>query len=274
MAAMPKEPSPAFHTVSCLCGAEIRVDPLSRMRRVTCPDCKSPLDFVVSMDQKLKKPRVSIVIPLGLMKTEGPSLGASAPKPKPAPPPPATRTALRPSGRTVRGVIARCICGGSFPVNDEELTSVQSCPQCKVAYHVVVKRDVDKKRSAILVPVKPVGHHAGQIKSLIAPKPLPSSTRTRNRTQSVPAGAAKEPPPPARAQTVAKKGRTQVPRVPPPPAPPGTVAVSCLCGQPLFVRRKDLERGLTCEGCDRRLRFQESRDPQSLAPILLVQEDR
>jgi len=263
---MPKDPSPAYHILSCLCGADVRVNPLSADRRVSCPACKSPLSFVVSMDQKLKKPRVSMVIPLGQMKTEGTSLGSGPTRAEPpAPPPAATRYA---AGKTTRGVIASCVCGGTFPVSEEELTTIQSCPQCKVSYHVVVKRDENKKKSAILVPVKPIGHHAGSHKTFVASKPPPSSTRTRGRTQGVPAMT--------RSQAVSKKARTQVSRVPPPPpqVPPGAQAIPCFCGATLVVRKRDLERGLTCGSCDRRLKFQETRDPQTLSPTLRVLEDR
>lgn len=269
-----------FQFVSCPCGTEVRVDPMKGDRRVICPNCNSPLDFIVAMDAKLKKPRVSIIIPMGLMKTEGASLGsAPASPPPPAEPvpvepapaaPPSTRGVRRGSGKTIRGIIATCECGGTFPVNEEELTTVQSCPKCKVSYHVVVKRDEDKRKSAILVPVKPVGKNAGANKTMIS-KPVPGQTAAKARTQKVPAVAPKE----KAGQTVAKKPKAGVtkyftiaPSGPPPEVPPGAQAVACTCGEYLIVRRRDVEKGMTCETCDRKAEFVMVRDPQSLAPII------
>src|SRR5687767_3092766 len=78
--------------VSCLCGAQIRVDTSSTDRSVTCPSCENTFDFVVSIDAARKRSQVSIVLSKAAMKTEGESLGKAGPEPveprlRPAPPP-------------------------------------------------------------------------------------------------------------------------------------------------------------------------------------------
>lgn len=285
---MADEQFKAFQKVSCLCGETIRVDPASPDRHVTCPSCDSTFDFVVSLDAMKKRSRVSIVLSRAAMKTEGESLGKTAPAlaspPPPAPPPPPMAPAAakapppkaptkvkKPAGRTIRAIMGQCECGISFPVEDTgELTTIQSCPDCKRSYHVVFKLDAaTKEKVAIIVPDKPL-----------------------KRTLAVPKPAEPPPPPAPRPKTVkvnpndvrttdfftpARKNRTRVvptkvrPK-PPPEIPPGAQGVPCPCGETFIVRRKDLGKELTCEGCGKASAFEEARDPQTLAPVIRIRK--
>jgi hypothetical protein len=260
---MPDEIPRTFHKVSCPCGQDIRVDPMSQERRVVCRKCGMKVDFVVSIDPRLRKARVSIVVPRDAVKIEGESLAArkSVPEPAPkAPPPPAPRTVAPRSGKTVRVPTGTCACGTSFPVDESELTSIQACPTCGTSYHVVVKLEPGtRKKTVILVPEKPFAR-----KEPPAPKPPPAKASQKTKTIAPPAVPARK----GRA-TVAPTARTRaVPEV-----PPGAQAVACPCGDYVIVRRRDLKGELPCEACGRSLRFEEVRDPQTLAPRIRVVTD-
>lgn len=258
MPPMREESIGRIHKVSCPCGADVRIDPLKPDRNVTCPRCRLRIDFVVTIDPKSRRPRVSIVVPLNAVKPEGESLAAvpakTAPR-APQPPPP----------RTVRAVLAECPCGAAFPVDASKLPGLQSCPRCKTSYHVTLKTEPGtRKKSALLVPQTPA--------------PVPRARASgKTRLGLPPAG-------PARAETVipARRGvrtRTIVPPPakaapkPPPEVPPGAQAVPCPCGEIHIVRRKDLGHEVPCPTCGRTLRFEEVRDPQTLAPIIRVRTD-
>jgi len=136
--------------VSCPCGSVLKIDTFSEERRLRCPRCQRLIDVVVSFDRSSKRSKVSIVVPLEALISEGESLGASTAKKLEPPPPPTPRPKT-----VVRGVFGTCLCGEEFPVDDRELTTIQPCPRCGTKYHVVVKLDREtKKRSAILVPVE------------------------------------------------------------------------------------------------------------------------
>src|SRR5262245_58858484 len=94
-----------IHKVSCLCGAEVRVDPLNTDRHVTCPNCGNSFDFVVTVEAGKRQPRLSIVLPRAAMKIEGDSLGKAGPKPepKPAPPPQAVTQASKAQTQAPKG---------------------------------------------------------------------------------------------------------------------------------------------------------------------------
>src|SRR5882724_8443572 len=87
-----------LQSVSCLCGTEVKVDPMDRDRRVTCSGCGNTFDFAVTMDQSNRNSRVSLILPRGIFKPEGESLALSPrrpeptaefePLPEPPPPPP------------------------------------------------------------------------------------------------------------------------------------------------------------------------------------------
>jgi DNA-directed RNA polymerase subunit M/transcription elongation factor TFIIS len=196
------------------------------------------------MDGKSRRPRVSIVISPEAMKVDGDSLAVLADRQE-APPAP-----VRATSRTVRGVLGTCACGTSFPVDEEELTSVQACPSCGVAYHVVVKLDyASKKRTAILVPVKTVPVRR---QSIVAPSP---AAKPERRTQAI------------------GRGRTGASSAPKTQIPPGTQTVECSCGQVLLVRKADVARGMDCLKCGRALRFQEKADPQTLVPRIRIRPE-
>ncbi len=274
--------------VSCLCGASVRVDPLKQDRRVTCPDCNSTFDFVVTVDAARKKSMISLVLPKAAMKTDGESLAflgepqavPSKPQPeyqpdlfaetkskaaKPAPPPKApaakgvTKVPRKGGGKTINVPMATCECGAIFPLEDNgELTSLQSCPQCNLSYHVIFKIEPGtKKKTAIIVPEKPVIKHRMQT---VAP-PKASQARPGDVTDFF-----------------TKKGRTRVskvsvkPKAPPPEIPPGAQGVPCDCGQIFVVRRRDLGQQKTCEGCGKIATFEEARDPQTLAPVIRIRK--
>ncbi len=285
-----KKPLPK---VSCLCGFQVRVDPLSGDRRVTCPNCQSTFDYVVTIDQASHAPRLSLILPKAALKPEGESLAlvpsAKAtepepepvpeaefvpdPEPQPPPPPPksVTRISKKGAGKTIRAVIARCECGQDFPVEDTgELTSVQSCPVCSRAYHVVFKVTGGTK-SAIIVPTKPIVHRGEKLRTVLT-KPPKAPTQA--------------PPPKGNTQMSTtdffgpgKKGRTRVTKVSrnttvqpkskgPVEIPAGAQAAPCACGGTFVVRRKDVGQVLACSACGAKSRAMEVRDPQTLAPII------
>jgi hypothetical protein len=287
MLPMKDEPAKPLQKVSCLCGGTVRVDPLKQDRRVTCPDCKSTFDFVVTVDAAKKKSMISLVLPRAAMKTEGESLAflgehSTAPakaqpdyqpdlfaetKSKTAKPaatpkaPPAkavTKVPRKGSGKTISVPMATCECGAVFPLEDNgELTSLQSCPQCNLVYHVVFKIEPGTKRkTAILVPEKPVIR--GRMNTVAPPK---AQARPGDVTDFF-----------------TKKGRTRVskvsvkPKAPPPEIPPGAQGVPCSCGQIFVVRRRDLGQEKTCEGCGKVATFEEGRDPQTLAPVIRIKK--
>ncbi len=273
---MKEEPSlRRTQTLSCPCGTDVRVDPLSADRRVTCPGCRNTFDFVVTMDAARRSSRLSLVLTREVMHTEGESLGAaseSAPS-KPAPPPPPkaaaapknpTRVSKKAAAKAAAstGSTATCECGASFPLEDTgELTSMQSCPQCNRTYHVVFKIEHGtKNRVPIVVPGKPIVH-----RRTIPPSSKPASaadpmadvfTERRNRTKvgkksvRVPAGKPK----------------------PPPEIPPGAQGVPCPCGYIFVVRRRDIGTEMACEACGKKAVFEEARDYQTLAPIIRIRD--
>ena len=284
MGTMRDEPKP-LPKVSCLCGESVRVDPLRPERRVTCPSCNSTFDFVVTVDAAKKKSMVSLVLPKSAMKTTGESLAILPGRPEaPAPAPPeivpdlftpptrvrpaaeakakppkaVTKVPRRSSGKTLDVPTATCECGAVFPLEDTgELTTLQSCPQCNRVYHVVFKIEPGtKKKTAMIVPQKPVIHHRMQT---VAPP----------KTQGQPGEVT---------DFFTKKGRTRVsklsvkPKAAPPEIPPGAQGVPCSCGQIFVVRRRDVGQQKTCESCGKTSTFEEGRDPQTLAPVIRIKK--
>jgi len=273
-------PKKSLQSVSCLCGGEVRVDPMNRDRRVTCRNCGNTFDFAVTIDQSNKHSRVSLILPRGAFKTEGDSLALHSPapgsepveeppaefepvaeaevEPEPAPPPP-PRAPKR--SNTIQILMGHCECGNVFPLEDNgELTSIQSCPTCKCAYHVVFKLEPGtRQKTAIIVPQKPLMHR----RMVTTPPKAPKGATKAGKTVA----------PPARART--KVGNTKaIPKSRPPvEIPIGAQAVPCGCGETFYVRRKDLGQELTCVGCGRKARFEESRHPQTLAPTLRIRQD-
>jgi hypothetical protein len=161
--------------VSCLCGAEVCVDPQSRDRQVVCPACRSTFAFVVTMDPKLKNSRLSLVLSPAAMKRAGESFSEAPLSP---PPKPVTRAPKRSSGKTIHVSMARCECGAVFPLEDTgELTTLQSCPQCNRVYHVVFKIEHgSKEKSGIIVPQGPIAPPGGRIRAMPTSKPARSTT--------------------------------------------------------------------------------------------------
>jgi len=147
--------------VSCLCGADVRVDPMNPTRRVTCPACRSTFDFVVTMDAARKNSRISLILPRGALEASLAQTGSAAPAAARPPAPPAptrgvTRVQKKTPGKTLRGIVAACDCGEHFPVEDDgELSSIQSCPHCGRAYHVAFKIDsVTRTKTAMMAPLR------------------------------------------------------------------------------------------------------------------------
>jgi hypothetical protein len=141
-------------------------------------------------------------------------------------------------------------------VDGEELTSLHTCRECGTTYHVVIKLEPDtREKKAILVPKDPFARR----KTMVPRTPPPSADRaggTRVR-------------PEAKARTrVAPPASSRKAKAPPGPPPPGTLEVRCVCGARCFVRRKEVNRDISCPGCGATLHIQETRDPQTLAPRL------
>jgi hypothetical protein len=257
--------------MSCPCGAEVRVDPLSAKRRVTCPGCRNTFDFVVTMDASHRNSRLSLVLTREVMHTDGESLGAApetgasepvAPEPPPkapAAPKNPTRVSKKAAVKASSASVANCECGATFPLEDTgELTSMQSCPQCSRAYHVVFRIEPGtKKKVPIVVPGKPIVH-----RRTVPPSSKPASaadpmsdvfTERRNRTK-----VSKKP--------VRAPGKLK----PPPEIPPGAQGVPCPCGRIFVVRRRDIGTEMICEACGKAAVFEEARDYQTLAPIIRI----
>lgn len=276
-------PQKNLQSVSCLCGYNVFVDPMNRTRTATCKGCGNTFDFAVTMDKASSNSRVSLILPPGAFKPEGESLALSpqaegaaeeVPEaaefeplpdetPPPSPPPPKKSvTKIQKKAQTIQTLMGHCECGTVFPLEDTgELTSVQSCTACKRSYHVVFKLEPGtRQKSAIIVPTKPVLHRRTMIP---VPPPKPPKGATKVRTVG--------PPPKART----KVGNTKVIKPPAKPkgpveVPPGAQAVPCPCGETFIVRRRDIAGELTCAGCGKIARFEEVRDPQTLAPIIRI----
>jgi hypothetical protein len=151
---MPSIPGPRpTQKVSCLCGADVRVDLMSSDRRVVCRACSSTFDFVVTMDAARKNSRVSLILPRAAL-----GLPSTPPERPAAPPPPApkapTRVMKKTGGKTLRGLLGTCECGELFPlVDDGELASIQSCPHCRRSYHVAFRVEGKTgQKTAMLAP--------------------------------------------------------------------------------------------------------------------------
>ncbi|HLY11926.1 MAG TPA: hypothetical protein VKW04_21680 [Planctomycetota bacterium] len=268
-----------IQSVSCLCGAEVRVDPVSQDRRVTCPACSSTFDFVVTMDQASRSPRLSLILPRSALKPEGESLALSpsakeADAPPPPPPRAVTRVPKRATGKTIKAVLARCECGESFPVEDTgELTSVQSCPACSRAYHVVFKIESGSSmKSAIIVPTKPIVHRGEKLRTILS-KPSKGATQAPPSKGESPDSNTTDffgPGKKGRTRVTKVSRNTSVPSKPkaPPEIPAGAQAAPCSCGGTFVVRRRDVGQVLTCGDCGAKSRAVESRDPQTLAPVI------
>ncbi len=285
---MPAKPA-RYQIVSCLCGSDVRVDVMNRDRKANCRDCGNTFDFAVTMDNVGHNSKISLILPRGALKPEGESLALSIPSltppgaepepepeaeaepeaefvevteepPAPPPPPPKPKkgqTVIRKTGSpTIHTSMGHCECGTVFPLVDSgELTTVQNCPQCKRGYHVVFKLvPGTTQKSAIIVPTKPIVHRRSVVGSA-PPKPPKGATKT--------------------GKTVVRSRVTKVGKPPPPPKAPveipvGAQAVPCSCGEIFYVRRKELDQEKTCGGCGKKVTFQESRHPQTLAPILRI----
>ena len=275
--------------VSCVCGASLRVDPSSNDRHVTCPSCNNTFDFVVSMDAAKRRARVSIVLSKAAMKTEGDSLGKAdgplkpappAPKAPPTPPPvkpmpKVTRVSRKVGGKTTKAIMGNCECGASFPLEDtDELTIVQTCPQCNILYHVVFKLEPGTHvKTAMLVPEKPKLPKSRTIARPAVPQfpdgPPPSPEDIRVTDFFTPSKKARTKV--GKPKVSNTKAKTVAPK-PPPEIPPGAQGVPCSCGTTFVVRRKDLMGELTCEGCGKVAKFEEARDPQTLAPVIRIRK--
>jgi hypothetical protein len=265
--------------VSCLCGAEVRVDPMNRNRDVTCRDCGNTFSFAVTMDQGNRNSRVSLILPSGAFKPEGESLAmfpqsrepeeaadfepVAEEAPAPPPPPPKSVARIPKRSQTIQTLMGHCECGSVFPLQDTgELTSIQSCNTCQRSYHVIFKLEPGtRQKTAIIVPTKPLVHRRTMIP---APPPKPPKGATKVMSNSV--------APPAKARTKVGNTRVMKPAKPrgPVEVPPGAQAVACSCGETFIVRRRDVGQELACSGCGRKARFEERVDPQTLAPIIRI----
>jgi uncharacterized protein YbaR (Trm112 family) len=239
----------------------VRIDPHRPERRVVCPYCRMPIDFVVSVDPKSLKPRVSIVVSTQAVRIEGDSLGKKTQPAKAVDPPPS-------APKTIRGLIAECTaCGSAFPVDAAKLPLLQACPQCRASYYVTARTDpATKKKVAVLLPQSP------------AAQPTRASSKPRTGKTRFGMSAVAQ----LKAETVipSRKGKTRtvVPVKPPPKPgapepPPGAQVVQCTCGEYHIVRRKDLGPEIPCGGCGRILQFEETRDPQTLAPKIRIKPE-
>jgi len=226
---------PGFYRVSCPCGAQLKVDPLREDRRVTCPSCKETSDFIVTMDAHHKQPRVSIVVPTKALFAADSLKSAKASKGES-------------HKQTLTGAVVTCPCGAPLPVDPDELAEVAACGECGKVYHVVLKIDPETKRKvAILIEKEtsgggrkahpaPRGTKTGRMKTQIFEEIKPTRVKARN--------------------TVA--------------APPGTQAVTCPCGQTIYVKRREIGKTMPCPSCGQELQLEESRDPQTLAPTVIA----
>ena len=243
---------------SCACGARISIDPMTKERCIPCPRCGTPIDFTVNFDTKRRTILVSQVV---------------RPVPPPSPVSRAAADAEKSGGRPGRGVKARCSCGSTFAIDEQRLDELQSCPDCRCGYRIVVKTESGGKRVAILVPEKPIVHRDEIIRATIFrkkpgsegepdPRKAPEPVVSRMSHTRVVVGKPAAKPAPA------------VRRKPAPQVPVGAQAVPCSCGETFIVRKKDIVQGLPCANCGLVATFEETRDPQTLAPTIRIKGPR
>lgn len=177
--ASPPNPRP-LPKVSCLCGADVRVDVMSSNRKVTCGACSSTFDYVVTMDAAKRNSRISLILPRSAL-----GLPSMAPSKMPTPPPAGpktvtpkavTRVPRKVTGKTTSAILATCECGELFPLTDDgELASIQSCPHCKRSYHVAFRIDAaTRTKTPMLAPQDPRARR---------PPPGPTTKKPRGTTQ-------------------------------------------------------------------------------------------
>ncbi len=225
-----------------------------------CTKCGVSVDFVVSIDPRIKSPRVSIVLPRSAfaafeVKPDGKKEAGPEPKPETR-----TRKAEPQDSPPGGGLAASCSCGATMIVDSEELTSIQTCTLCGTAFHVVIKRvPGSTRKEVILVPKKISPSRKSMVVPSSPPTPRAGVTRSTQKQGS------------RTKVTTARAGRkTVAPRKSKPPveAPPGSQLVLCRCGQTLLVYRRDLGRDIPCQGCGILLHLHETLDPQTLSPKL------
>jgi hypothetical protein len=134
-----------------------------------------------------------------------------------------------------------CFCGAENRINPASLGEVQTCFWCHGRFRIVVAQNPDTgKEFAITMPVS-----------------------------AAEAGTAVSPPTPAPAPPPRPIGKGPTREVPASVSGPGksiasTVVVRCFCGARLYARRDQVGCNVVCPACERLLKLETVRDPQTL----------
>ncbi len=297
-----------FHKLSCPCGADIRIDARSTKRIVACPQCHLTLDFVVSMDPRTRKPRVALVMSADSLKPPPAPVKPKTAKVRTVRPPlanarPGMVTAPCSCGATLEieadelagdKTCDSCDTAYHMVVKLDRETGQKSA--------ILVPKGPlpgrKPKPDALPTPPRTIARATRKVRvsrlrlPAIAARtpndPLPPIEHARSRSLwgaeaprpgTPPAPPKAAPPLPLEFQLApdpdpgrpaegpsARDGRSK-PRMPP-EIPPGAQRVQCPCGEYFIVRRRDVGHEQDCPGCAKRITFIETRDPQSLAPVI------
>ncbi len=172
-----------------------------------------------------KDPRGGGWVPIVVAKAKVRTLAAKAP----APPPGSLLT-------------LKCSCGYQRQAPAKDAGQGQRCPGC----------------NKWMVVEKPSGTKRKPAKSAVLPgslaMPLPPEFKRLNPTPPKPTSSPAAPVPEA---PTAKT-------VPAPQLPPGAQLVECPCGERILVRSKHVGKEAKCPACDRILKLEKKRDPQTM----------
>jgi ssDNA-binding Zn-finger/Zn-ribbon topoisomerase 1 len=246
-----------IHTVSCPCGASIRVDIDEEAEAISCPECRQTLKLAVSQDPSSKRIRVGVVLSMDALLTSKGKKGQTR----------------------VPGVIAdqtykaKCTCGVLLYVDPKAVDAVQTCEACGADYTAILKRGRTPGLSTlVLMPVlaAPV---AGRAKTAVAaPKPAAApAAKPAPRTQ-VP-----KPKPSPAADAVATAARDQIILLHKGEIGAQAVEVresgtfiACFCGKEMKLREDAHREMHKCADCGTTYRVFMAFDPRTKAPMVVT----
>jgi hypothetical protein len=152
-------PHPNASSVSCPCGAQLKIDPDETTQEMACPECGQTLQIVVSIDSRTKQAKLGILV----------KAGAVTP-----------RQRRGSDGKGEETHTAKCVCGAQLTIEPGGVDAVYTCSACNAEYTASLKKSRSGGSSTLL------------LRPLVA-SPL---SRTTRRAVAKPAKAAVPPPPP------------------------------------------------------------------------------
>lgn len=261
------------YTVSCTCGTPIEVDMRAPKATHVCPECRTNLKIVITVDPATQKKRVGILVaPTALTVPPLKKKGAKAP------PPPAPAAPAGPRKPV-------CACGSEVVVDMRSMDSVYTCGWCGASYTALQKTDPatgEKYPALIRVEVLP----------LTKEKPKTTRRVAKLAETAPPAAPAKEKPKPA----------MKLGAAPPPGAPPaktvdpsmtpakenlfatakGTLgaqqlvtrekgfAVFCFCGKEIEVEEITHQQIRKCPECGTSFRILAALNPKTKKKMVIT----